>query len=81
MMTKESILLQIQHLLSEILKKDDIEINESTTSKDIDGWDSLNHMIIIARIEKHFGVIFNFREVMKLKNIGDLRDAILIKME
>lgn len=49
--------------------------------KDVDGWDSLTHMQIIAQIEKHFGVRFNFREVIKFKNVGDLCSALLTKME
>ena len=36
---------------------------------------------IIAQIEKHFGVRFNFREVIKFKNVGDLCSALLTKME
>ena len=43
--------------------------------------DSLTHMQIIAQIEKHFGVRFNFREVIKFKNVGDLCSALLTKME
>lgn len=49
--------------------------------KDVDGWDSLTHMQIIAQIEKRFGVRFNFREVIKFKNVGDLCSALLTKME
>ena len=40
-----------------------------------------NPMQIIAQIEKHFGVRFNFREVIKFKNVGDLCSALLTKME
>ncbi len=79
METKESILKQIELLLREILNKESLNISMSTTSKDIEGWDSLNHMIIIARIEKHFDIIFSFREVMKLNNIGDLCNIVLTK--
>ena len=63
------------------MNREEVLKHESSTSKDVDGWDSLTHMQIIAQIEKHFGVRFNFREVIKFKNVGDLCSALLTKME
>ena len=80
-MNREEVLKQLLSIFRYILKKDDVCIDESSTSKDGDGWDSLTHMQIIAQIEKHFGVRFNFREVIKFKNVGDLCSALLTKME
>ena len=76
-MNREEVLKQLQSIFRNILKKDNVCIDESSTSKDVDGWDSLTHM----QIEKHFGVRFNFREVIKFKNVGDLCSALLTKME
>ena len=74
-MNREEVLKQLQSIFRNILKKDNVCIDESSTSKDVDGWDSLTHMQIIAQIEKHF------REVIKFKNVGDLCSALLTKME
>jgi len=35
----------------------------------------------MSEIEKHFKIKFNFREVLKLKNIGDVCNAVLAKIE
>lgn len=78
-MNQEQILAELQQIFCEVLKRDNIIINETSTSNDVEGWDSLTHMIIISKIEKHFGIMFNFRELMKLKNVGDLRDVIKLK--
>ena len=80
-MNREEVLKQLQSIFRDFLKKDNVCIDESSTSKDVDGWDSLTHMQIIAQIEKHFRVRFNFREVIKFKNVGDLCSALLTKME
>ncbi len=80
-MNQEQILAELQQIFCEVLKRDNIIINETSTSNDVEGWDSLTHMIIISKIEKHFGIMFNFRELMKLKNVGDLRDVIQTKMK
>ena len=80
-MNREEVLKQLQSIFRDILKKDNVSISESSTTQDVDGWDSLTHMQIIAQIEKRFGVRFNFREVIKFKNVGDLCSALLTKME
>lgn len=59
-MNREEVLKQLQSIFRDILKKDNVCIDESSTSKDVDGWDSLTHMQIIAQIEKHFRSTFHF---------------------
>ena len=75
-MTQNEILKQINDLLCEILKKNNLTLNRETTSKEVDGWDSLMHMIIMTRIEQHFDITFNVRELIRLKSVGDLCDVI-----
>ena len=75
-MTQEEIMKQINALLCEILKKNKLNINRNTTSREVEGWDSLMHMIIMSRIEKHFGIVFNVRELIRLKSVGDLCDTV-----
>ena len=62
----------LQEVFKEVFKKSDIEINPSMTANDIDRWDSITHMKLIAAVEKKFYVDFSYKEVMALKNIGDL---------
>lgn len=75
-----NILLQLQTIFSEVLKRDELTLTPQSTSAEVEGWDSLTHMQLIAQIEKHFGVRFNFREVVKFKNVGDLCNAIAAKL-
>lgn len=78
METKE--LLEILNgIFRKVLKRDDITLTESTTAHEVDGWDSLTNMILLTEIEKKFGVRFTFREIVKLKNVGDLCQTILNK--
>lgn len=79
-MTHNEALEQVQSIFQEVLKRQDIQLEESFTANDVDGWTSLSHMMIISSIEKQFGFRFNFREVMKFKNVGDLCDAIVKKI-
>ena len=62
--------------LQEIFKRvfdDDVVITEATTAKDVDGWDSLNHVRLVVAMEKAFNVRFASGEVNELKTVGDLR--------
>ncbi|WP_308763760.1 acyl carrier protein [uncultured Bacteroides sp.] len=78
METKE--LLEILNgIFRKVLKRDDITLTEETTAHEVDGWDSLTNMILLTEIEKKFGVRFTFREIVKLKNVGDLCQTILNK--
>lgn len=78
METKE--LLEILNgIFRKVLKRDNITLTESTTAHDVEGWDSLANMVLLTEIEKKFGVRFTFREIVKLKNVGDLCQTILNK--
>lgn len=74
---KTTELLEILNgILRKVLKREDITLTESTTAHDVDGWDSLTNMILLTEIENKFGVHFSFREIVKLKNVGDLCQTI-----
>lgn len=66
-------------IFRKVLKRDDITLTEDTTAHEVDGWDSLTNMVLLTEIEKKFGVRFTFREIVKLKNVGDLCQTILNK--
>lgn len=73
-------LLEILNVIfRKVLKRDNITLTETTTAHDVDGWDSLNNMALLTEIEKKFGVRFSFREIVKLKNVGDLCRTITSK--
>lgn len=69
----------LNEIFRKVLKKDDIALTEDTTANDVDGWDSLTNMVLITEIENKFGVRFTFRDIVKLKNVGDLCRTIMNK--
>lgn len=75
-MTRQDVLVQIERIFQENLKKESVRLEESMACSDVDGWNSLAHMMIIAGIEKYYSIKFNFREVVKLKTIVDICDAV-----
>jgi len=77
-LSKEEILKKVQDIFIDVLEDRDIELNYNTTPYDIEGWDSLNHIVLIVEIEKEFNIKFNLKEIMSFKNIGEICDNILI---
>jgi len=41
-------------------------------AKDVDGWESITHMMIISEIEKAFKIKFKLMDLMNMNNVGDL---------
>ena len=53
-MNKQQILESLNDIFINVLDNDKIAITESTTSDDINDWDSLNHIHLVIEIEKFF---------------------------
>ncbi len=63
---------KVKDVLTSILEHNNFEIHDELTAKDVDGWNSLSHMMIITKIEEEFNIKFKLRELNKLKNMGAL---------
>ncbi len=76
-MTKEEIYEQLNEVFREVFDDESITVNESTTADDIEDWDSLEHINLIAAVEQQFGMKFNMGQVVSMKNVGEMADIIL----
>lgn len=75
-MSREEILNKVNEVFHELFEDDGLVITENTTAADIDDWDSLSHITLISEIESAFGVRFPMKQVLTMKNIGDMLDII-----
>ncbi len=71
MMKRTEILKTLNEVFIDVLEEE-IQISEENSAMDIEGWDSLNHIILIVEIEKKFKIKFNSREINNWKNIGEI---------
>ena len=71
---------KINHVLVSILGHNNFEMHDELTATDVDGWDSLSHMIILTKIEESFNIKFKLRDLNKLKNMGSLVSVIQSKI-
>lgn len=63
-------------IFQEVFDDDSIELNRDMTADDIDAWDSLTHINLVAAVEGQFGVKFALGELQSLQNVGDLLDLV-----
>lgn len=79
-MERIEIIINIKKILISVLEHDRFETTEELSAKDVDGWDSLTHMVIITEIESVFSVRFKLKELNKLNNLGNLVDLVQSKL-
>ena len=71
----EAILKKITSLAIEQFNEKKQEITRDSTASDIGGWNSLSHVMLIASIEKEFGIKFDLLQMIDMKSIGDIATA------
>ena len=76
-MTREQIFGKLNEVFRDVFDDDSICVAETTTSEDIEDWDSLEHINLIAAVEQEFGVKFNMGQVVTMKNVGEMADIIM----
>ena len=78
-MTREEVFERLNKVFRDVFDDDDIIVTETTTSADIDDWDSLEHINLVAAVEQEFGIKFTLGQVVTMKNVGEMVDIILQK--
>lgn len=79
-MNQQEIMATQQEILRGVFGLPQLVITRETSAKDVDEWDSMTHLKVVAAIEKHFKVRFRLGELQALKNVGDMADLIERKL-
>jgi acyl carrier protein len=79
-MERQDLVSRVEEIYKEILEVDAITLSDEMTANDVEGWDSLTHSLLINQVQKEFEVKFKLREVISLKNVGELFNLIESKL-
>ena len=71
-MDREKITERLNEVFRDVFDNEDITVSDSTTADDIEEWDSLEHISLIAAVEKAFKMRFTMKEVSGMKNVGEM---------
>jgi acyl carrier protein len=79
-MERIKILKKVNEVFIDVLEEE-VLIKEEYSSDDVDGWDSLTHIMLIVEIEKNLQVKFLSSEIVSWKNVGEMIDCINEKLK
>ncbi|SEK53018.1 acyl carrier protein [Aquimarina amphilecti] len=75
-MSREEILSKVKTAFVSVLEHENFQLSDETTANDVDGWESITHMMIITEVEKTFNIKFKLMDLMNMNNVGDLINSI-----
>ena len=75
----EEIKTKLNSIFADVFKDNSIQIFDEMSTGDVERWDSLSHLTLIATIENEFNIKFRLKELIAMKNVGDLINEIKAK--
>ena len=75
-MQREEILKQVTDIIRDTFDDQELIVGDKTNAIDIPEWDSLIQIELICAHEAHFGFKFGMREILGMKNVGEMIDII-----
>lgn len=79
-MSRQDIFLKIEAICHRIFGEKTL-ITEETTSSEIEKWDSMNHVLLIAALEDEFDIQFDIMEIIEINAIGNFINLIEKKQD
>ncbi len=79
-MSREEVFITLNEVFRDVFDDEEITVTDKTTADDIEEWDSLEHINLLAAVEQAFGIKFNMGQVVSMKNVGEMADIILSQL-
>lgn len=76
-MSREEVFNKLNEVFRDVFDDEEINVTDETTADDIEDWDSLEHINLLAAVEQEFGMKFNMGQVVSMKNVGEMADIII----
>lgn len=79
-MSREEVFVTLNEVFRDVFDDEEITVTDKTTADDIEEWDSLEHINLLAAVEQAFGIKFNMGQVVSMKNVGEMADIIIARL-
>jgi acyl carrier protein len=76
-MNKDQVLVEVNTIFREVFNDPQLQIDLSTSAKDVANWDSMNNLFLIDALEQRFKFKYTLDEMMNAQNVGELIDIIV----
>ncbi len=78
-MERDEIIAKLTTVFETVFNQKGIVITNELTADMVPKWDSLSHLTMIAEVENVFQVKFKLKELVAMKNVGDLITLLISK--
>lgn len=68
--------MTLELIFAEVFAIPEKKVNNSLTLREISSWDSMSHMMLIARVEEAFSVELTGDEIADFRSVSDVREAL-----
>jgi acyl carrier protein len=69
--------MTLECIFSETFSIPEREVTDTLSLREISSWDSMSHMMLIARTEEAFSVEFTGDEIADFRTVKDIREALV----
>ena len=76
----EDIVNRLNTIFREVFEDGSIQVTQEMTANDVEKWDSLSHLAMVMAVEKEFRIKFKLKELVSMKNVGDLINGIVARL-
>lgn len=76
-MNREEVYCRLTNVFKDVFDDDSLVIDEATTSKDIDDWDSLMQINLVVAIQDEFNFKMSIGQMSTFSNVGEVVDLIM----
>ena len=76
-MTREEIIRELTPIAAEVFQMPDLILADDLSAENVETWTSLAFMQLLTSIEEKFGFKFKMMELIQLKTMGDIIDAMM----
>ena len=67
---------RLNDIFRDVFDDDSLSVTPATTAADIEDWDSLSHITLMAAVEDEFRMKFSMKEVVEMKNVGEMAQIV-----
>jgi acyl carrier protein len=75
-MERTEVFSQAVAVMARIFKASPEQFSDATKAADVQGWDSLSHLILISGLEKQFDIEIPMDAAYVAQNVGELVDLV-----
>ena len=76
-MSREDVYKRLTKVFRKVFDDEEITIDDMTTARDIEDWDSFEHINLMCAVEDEFSFKMSMQQALELENVGQMVDIIL----